>query len=87
MELGAEYVTSDLWIHDEHDFYKAQILTRFFDDPSVPGHAPRPFGVFYAVERPTYEDEMRLQIEEIIATKGRGNLDKLLAGKETWVIE
>ncbi len=87
VELGAEYSTSDLWIHDERDFYKAQILTRFFDDPSVPGHAPRPFGVFYTADRPTYEDEMRLQIEEIIATKGKGNLDKLLSGKETWVIE
>jgi 2-oxoglutarate/2-oxoacid ferredoxin oxidoreductase subunit beta len=87
VELGAEYSTSDLWIHDENDFYKAQILTRFFDDPSTPGHAPRPFGVFYATQRAAYEDEMALQIEEIIATKGKGNLDKLLAGKETWVIE
>jgi 2-oxoglutarate ferredoxin oxidoreductase subunit beta len=87
VDLGAEYSTSDLWIHDEHDFYKAQILTRFFDDPSLPGHAPRPFGVFYVADRPTYEDEMRLQIEEIIAAKGKGNLDKLLEGKETWTIE
>jgi len=30
---------------------------------------------------------MQLQIEEIIATKGRGKLDALLEGKETWVIE
>ena len=87
VDLGAEYSTSDLWIHDETDFYKAQILTRFFDDPTVPGHAPRPFGVFYAAQRATYEDEMGLQIEEIIATKGKGNLDKLLAGKETWTID
>ena len=77
----------ELWIHDETDFYKAQILTRFFDDPSLPGHFPRPFGVFYAAQRATYEDQMQLQIEEIIATKGKGNLDKLLEGKETWTIE
>ena len=87
VELGAEYNPHDLWIHDETDFYKAQILTRFFDDPTLPGHFPRPFGVFYATQRATYEDEMELQIEEIIATKGKGNLDKLLAGKETWTIE
>jgi hypothetical protein len=30
---------------------------------------------------------MRLQLEDAIATKGKGNLDKLLEGKETWVIE
>jgi 2-oxoglutarate/2-oxoacid ferredoxin oxidoreductase subunit beta len=87
VDLGAEYSTSDLWIHDEGDFYKAQILTRFFDNPAEPGHKPRPFGVFYARERPTYEDEMQLQIEEIIAERGKGNLDKLLSGKETWTIE
>jgi 2-oxoglutarate ferredoxin oxidoreductase subunit beta len=77
----------DLWIHDENDFYKAQILTRFFDDPSAVGHFPRPFGVFFAKEKATYEDQMALQIEEIIATKGKGNLDKLLSGNETWTIE
>jgi 2-oxoglutarate ferredoxin oxidoreductase subunit beta len=86
VDLGDQYSASDLWIHDEHDFYKAQILTRFFDDPTMAGHYPRPFGVFYTQDRPTYEDEMRLQIEEIIATKGKGNLDKLLSGKETWTI-
>jgi 2-oxoglutarate ferredoxin oxidoreductase subunit beta len=35
----------------------------------------------------TYEDALNLQIEESIATKGHGDLDKLLQGKETWVIE
>jgi 2-oxoglutarate ferredoxin oxidoreductase subunit beta len=29
---------------------------------------------------------MELQIEEAIATRGRGDLDKLLQGKETWEI-
>jgi 2-oxoglutarate ferredoxin oxidoreductase subunit beta len=42
--------------------------------------------VFYARERATYEDELNLQIQEVIATKGKGNLDKLLSGKETWTI-
>ena len=86
VEIGDQYSADDLWVHDETDFYKAQILTRFFDDPSHEGHFPRPFGVFYAKERSTYEDDMRLQIEEITAAKGKGNLDKLLSGKETWTI-
>ncbi len=77
---------SDLWVHDERDFYKAQILTRMFDDPNLQGHLPRPFGVFYQTERACYEDTMRLQIEEAIATKGKGDLDALLKGKETWTI-
>lgn len=77
----------DLWIHDERDFYKAQILTRLFDNPAAEGHLPRPFGVFYQTERACYEDVMALQIEEVIATKGNGNLDKLLRGNETWTIQ
>ncbi len=74
------------WVHDERDFYKAQILVRMFDDPRVEGHLPRPFGVFYETDRPCYEDMMALQIEEVIKSKGKGDLDKLLQGKETWTI-
>jgi len=87
VELGAEYSASDLWIHDEADFYKAQMLTRMFDDPRVEGHLPRPFGVFYQTSRPTYEEVMAQQIEDAIAKRGPGNLDKLLAGNETWTIK
>ena len=84
LEPGAD--TSDLWIHDEKDFYKAQILVRLFDDPRIEGHFPRPFGVFYETERTCYEDAMAMQIEEAIAVKGKGNLDKLLRGREVWEI-
>ena len=84
LEEGAS--TDDLWIHDEKDFYKAQILIRMFDDPRVEGHFPRPFGVFYETDRPCYEDDMAMQIEDAIATKGKGNLDKLLRGREVWEI-
>jgi len=86
VEIGTDASVEDLWVHDEKDFYKAQILTRMFDDPRVQGHLPRPFGVFYQTERACYEDGMRLQIEDIIAKKGKGDLDKLLKGNETWTI-
>jgi len=76
----------DCWIHDDHDFYKAQILIRMFDDPRIAGHLPRPFGVFYETERACYEDQLQLQIDEVIAKKGLGDLNKLLRGGETWTI-
>ena len=76
----------DCWIHDDHDFYKAQILVRMFDDPNIVGHLPRPFGVFYETERACYEDQLQLQIDEVIAKKGLGDLNKLLRGGETWTI-
>ena len=87
VELGEGGVTADdLWIHDDKDFYKAQILVRMFDDPNLVGHLPRPFGVFYQTDRACYEDGMAMQIEDIIAKKGKGDLDKLLRGNETWTI-
>ena len=86
VDLGAEYSADDLWIHDEKDFYKGQILVRMFEDPRIEGHLPRPFGVFYETDRLSYEDMMTMQIEEVIGTKGKGDLDKLLRGNETWTI-
>jgi 2-oxoglutarate/2-oxoacid ferredoxin oxidoreductase subunit beta len=86
VELGSEYSANDLWVHDEKDFYKAQILVRMFEDPRIEGHLPRPFGVFYESDRLSYEDLMTMQIEEVVSTKGKGDLDKLLRGNETWTI-
>ncbi|HEY8658899.1 MAG TPA: 2-oxoacid:ferredoxin oxidoreductase subunit beta [Hanamia sp.] len=85
VELNENMSVNDLWIHDEKDFYKAQILTRLFDNPKTEHHFPRPFGVFYQTERPCYEDVMEMQIEEALL-KGKGDLDKLLRGRETWTI-
>jgi len=87
VEIGTKYSADDMWIHDEKDFYKAQILTRLFDNPSEEGAVfPRPFGVFYTNDRPCYEEMMTLQIQEALA-KGAGDLDKLIRGKETWEIK
>ncbi len=86
VEIGADFSVDDLWIHDETDFYKAQTLVRMYDNPTNEKHLPRPFGVFYQTTRPCYEDVMAMQIEDIIAQKGRGDLDKLLRGKEVWEI-
>jgi len=79
------FSADDLWIHDEADLYKAQILTRMFDDPKADGHLPRPFGVFYQAIRPVYEEMLSQQIE-IAKSKKEADLDKLLRGNEVWHI-
>jgi 2-oxoglutarate ferredoxin oxidoreductase subunit beta len=86
VDLADGASADDCWIHDDHDFYKAQILIRMFDDPRIAGHLPRPFGVFYETERACYEDQLQMQIDEVIAKKGLGDLNKLLRGGETWTI-
>lgn len=86
VDLNENMSKDDLWIHDEKDFYKAQILIRMFDDVRIEGHFPRPFGVFYENERACYEDVMKQQIEEAISRKGSGDLNALLKGREVWEI-
>ncbi|MCD2424766.1 2-oxoacid:ferredoxin oxidoreductase subunit beta [Niabella pedocola] len=84
--LGEGYSADDLWIHDEKDIFKAQLLTRIFDNPALEGHLPRPFGVFYEADRPCYEEMMALQLEDARARK-TPDLDALLRGKEVWTIQ
>lgn len=86
-DLNNGFSADDCWIHDEQDFYKAQILVRLFDDPRIEGHMPRPFGVFFEQDRACYEDIMAMQIEEAISLKGKGDLDRLLRGSEVWTIQ
>ena len=78
---------NDLWIHDESNRAKANLLVRFFDDATIEGHFPRPFGVFYSEQRFTYEQAFNQQIEDVIASKGAGDLDKLLRGPSVWEVK
>ncbi|MBC7383505.1 MAG: 2-oxoacid:ferredoxin oxidoreductase subunit beta [Bacteroidia bacterium] len=83
----AETSINDIWVHDETDLVKATILSRFYDDPTVENHFPRPFGVFYVNNnKQTFNDLFNNQIDFAKKTYGAGDLDKLIAGKETWVV-
>ncbi|MFV0604342.1 MAG: 2-oxoacid:ferredoxin oxidoreductase subunit beta [Niabella sp.] len=85
--IGEDYNEDDLWVHDENDIYKAQILTRIHDNPQAVGHLPRPFGVFYEnTDRPCYEEMMALQLEDAAARKAP-DLNALLQGNEVWTIQ
>lgn len=83
----ADYNKEDLWIHDESDIFKAQILTRFFDDPRTndASYFPRPFGVIYEEERPCYEDQVYAQVDSA-KTAQEADLDILFSGRSTWEI-
>lgn len=84
-----DWSADDLWIHDERDPTKAHLLSRFFDTP-VRGddrHLPRPFGVLYAVARRSYDEGVNEQIEASIERQGRGDLDALIRGPETWEVK
>ena len=82
----ADVSEDELWIHDETDRTKANLLVRFYEDPALEGNFPRPFGVFYTEERSCYEDLLVNQVESAKEKFGTGDLDELLRGNNTWTI-
>jgi 2-oxoglutarate ferredoxin oxidoreductase subunit beta len=52
--------------------------------PTTTGHTP--IGVFRAVDRPTYDDLLRDQIDTTITNKGPGDLTTLLHTGDTWTV-
>jgi len=87
VDLTADGVSvNDLWVHDEHNKTMAHLIAGFFDSTYNGVHFPRPFGVIYSEDRPTYEEGMLAQIADTTARKGRQSLDKILSGDKTWTI-
>jgi len=87
VELGDTYSKDDLWVHDEKDTTKANLLARFFEHPAKGDHLtfPRPFGVLYAVDRPAYDEGVAIQNAEA-RKRSEPDLDALLQGPETWEV-
>jgi 2-oxoglutarate ferredoxin oxidoreductase subunit beta len=81
-----KYSANDLWIHDEKDKTKANLISRFFDTAFNEVYFPRPFGVIFTEDRPVYEENMEHQIEELTAKKGKVSLNQILSGEKTWSI-
>jgi 2-oxoglutarate ferredoxin oxidoreductase subunit beta len=74
----------ECWIHDPADKIKASILSRFFDYSVERGDLPRPFGIFYQTDRPTYENVLEGQI--VKRQSEPADLDELLSGNNFWHI-
>ena len=81
----AETGTDGLLVHDERrdDPSLAFALSRLARGPSE----PTPFGVFRAVERPVYGDEVEHQLRAAAERQGPGELAGLLSGGDTWTVE
>jgi 2-oxoglutarate ferredoxin oxidoreductase subunit beta len=84
VSLGNGIGVDDLLIHDERaeEPSLAYLLSRM-----VHPRFPECVGVFRCVERPTYDDLLNKQIEDLIKARGRGKLDELFASDDTWVVE
>jgi 2-oxoglutarate ferredoxin oxidoreductase subunit beta len=84
VELGKGINEDDLLFHDEKatEPSLAYLLSRM-RHPEF----PEPIGVFRAVEKPRYEEELNRQIEIAKTNKGEGDLAALFNAGETWTVE
>jgi 2-oxoglutarate ferredoxin oxidoreductase subunit beta len=84
VELGKGISEDDLLFHDERaaEPSLAYLLSRM-RHPEF----PEPIGVFRAVERPVYDELMTRQVDEAIAKRGRGDLQRLFNSGETWTVD
>lgn len=81
--LGNDVSMDDLAVHDETDKNLAVILARFTYDEKL----PKPIGILYRSDEPTYEDMLAAQIEKARETLGEGDLAELILGTDTWEVE
>lgn len=83
--MVADVDDSKIVVHDAHhqDPSLAFGLSRLSHPETL---QDTPIGVLRDVARPSYERLMREQLDEIIEQQGKGDLHKLLLGKETWQV-
>lgn len=81
----ADVADSDIAVHDETrpNPSVAFALSRLSSGPSE----PTPVGVFRAVERAEYSDQVSAQVEEVHESQGPGELEKLLRSGGTWDVD
>jgi 2-oxoglutarate ferredoxin oxidoreductase subunit beta len=84
VSLGSGITVDDLLIHDEkaEEPSLAYLLSRM-----VFPRFPECVGVFRCVERPSYDELLNKQIEDVMRAKGRGKLENLFTSDDTWVVE
>lgn len=78
------YSINDLLVHNEFD--QSVVLAYLLGQMSNNPEFPTPIGVFRQINKPTYSEEMKKQIETIQAKKGVGKLEDLLFSGNTWEV-
>ena len=81
--IGVDGVTeADLLVHDETDPLIAYMLSTIYWP-----EFPVPMGVIRAITRPTLDEMIAAQLDQAVAAHGRGDLQRVLDGGETWTVD
>ena len=83
VEIGNDYTQDDILIHNKANKNMAMLLSEITYIPEL----PVPIGILYQEEKTTYEDMMSEQILEAIQSKGKGDLESILLGTNSWIVE
>ena len=84
VDLDGSVQEDDLLFHDEK---VAEPSLAFMLARMRYPEFPEPMGVFRAIEKPTYDEEVNQQVEDAIAEKGEGDLEKLFNRGDTWEVK
>ena len=79
---AGHFSAGDAIVYDESSLELSGIVSRMSQQPDM----PRPFGVLFREERPTYEQLLQEQITTVTEKRGPGDLDALLHAADTWTI-
>ena len=79
-----KHSVNDLLVHNETDESptRAFILSHMADTEGM----PTPVGIFRRIIKPTYSEGVQKQIDTVTEKKGKGTLEKLLKGSNTWEV-
>jgi len=82
--LGNGVTEADLLVHDEKTEQPslAYLLSRMHYP-----EFPEPIGVFRAVQRPIYDEQLNAQLDTARQKDGPGDLDRLFGSGETWTVQ
>jgi len=81
--LGEDISESDLIVHDETNVAHAFQLSQMFSP-----EFPEPMGVIYCnPEKPTYNEMLHEQVEDVILKNEGKTLQSLITGNNTWTID
>ena len=83
VELGKNYSTDDILVHDVKDKNLAVLISEMTYNDKL----PVPIGVFYKEDKPTYEDMMKEQIDNAIKKQGKGDIQSIVNGFENWEVK
>ena len=83
VSLNGEFSEADLLVHDENNLAQAFLLSQLYHP-----EFPEPMGVFYVDDsRPSYNDQLHSQVDEVKEKHGEADLQKLITGSTTWTVE